>query len=114
MTVIPVFQYNSSDFSQTIELDGKPYHLRMTWNSRIASWFLDILDKSLNDILVGIKVVPSLLLIRDYAYADLPSGDFMLLDTLSTPNDTALDFDSLGQRYKLVYITEAELEAAGL
>lgn len=109
MIVIQTFQDVSADFSQTISLDDIPFTLRMTWNTRIESWFMDILDKDKNNILLGIRLVPNYLLIKDYSQTELPPGDFYLWDSENTPSDFNVTFDTLGRRYILLYVTKGEM-----
>lgn len=110
MIIIQMFQEASADFTQTIDLDGTPFILRVTWNTRVESFFMDIQDRNQQDILLGIRLVPNYLLVRDYVQETLPPGDFYLWDSLNTPEDFGVTFDNLGNRYILLYLTKEEIE----
>lgn len=110
MIIIRTFQDSSADFSQTIDLDGTPFKLRMTWNTRLASWYMDILTKDLQPILLGIGLVSSYLLLDEWSMDGLPKGDFYLWDSESKPENFGVTFDNLGARYVLMYLTEDELD----
>ena len=109
MIIIPIFQNVSARTSFDIELDLVIYHLRFAWNSREGSWYMTIQDQNENDILTGIKIVPNYLLLDQYRYLQgLPPGDFFLFDLNQIPENEQPDYNSLGKRYQLLYITEAE------
>ncbi len=110
MINIPIYQNVSVDFSQTIDLDESPYVLRMTWNTRIESWFMDILDSSRNNLVLGLKIVSSAMLLRNLAIDGLPPGDFLIWDSEATPENYGITLDNLGTRYFVIYLTEEEIE----
>lgn len=109
MIIIPIFQNISARFSFDIELDLNIYHLKFAWNSREGAWYMTIQDQDENNILTGIKIVPNYLLLDQYRYIpELPPGDFVLFDLNQIPENNQPDFDTLGKRYQLLYVTEAE------
>lgn len=111
MIIIQTFQEASADFSQTIDLDGTPYTIRCTWNTREETWYMDLIDKRIQPILLGIKLVPNYLLTNYYSMQGLPPGDFYLWDSENKPQNFPLTFDNLGSRYILIYFTKEELDA---
>ncbi len=68
-------------YEMQIELEGKTYTLRFTYNARISRWFMDIKDASGVDVRVGIKVLAGWRLTKQYVADALPPGDFFVLDT---------------------------------
>ena len=112
MTTIQTFHNRTrrpSDFSQTITLDGVVYKLRITWNTRSQKWYMDILTTNNQNILLGIGLVPQIYLLDSYPIPSLPPGDFVLMDSLSTPEAIVPGFADLGNRYKLIYFSEVQV-----
>jgi len=108
MLIIPFF--TDSCFSQDIVLDAVPYHLRIYWNSRGAFWAIDVYDRDLNPLVMGIKIVNDYELFTNHPDRDLPPGLLLVVDYRGTDFDIAFD-DFTNGNCDLVYIAEAELIA---
>ena len=109
--IIQTTKLKSADFTQNIILDNELFELRITWNTRAQKWFMDIIGKNKQNILLGIGLVPNKLLLRGYSISSLPKGDFYLYDSLETPEDGQPTYASLGPRYALVYFTQQQMLA---
>ena len=108
MVFIPTFQDISSSFTQTIELDGSLYILVTKWNARAEAFYLDIYNSVKTLIIAGIKLVPNYDLLLQYEYlTTLPPGKLFVVDIQE--GDGRIEFDTLGARFKLVYVTEGEV-----
>lgn len=110
MTIIPTFQNLSSSFVQDIELNGELFNLLISWNARQEAWYFDIRDSDKNNIIAGIRLVPSYLLLFQFQYnQNLPKGDFYLLDLEQNPKTSDLTFNNLNERYVFYFLTDEEL-----
>jgi len=109
---IPVFQEQSADFLQTIEVGGQLIVLRLTWNSRIEFWFIH--DFSMSNFpgndLKNMKLVKTTPIFRPHK-ALLPNfaGDFIMIKTDQNAGDE-ITYDNFGNGWDLLYITKAELD----
>ena len=112
MFLVPIFQNVSSKFIMQVELDGESFRLRFYWNSREEKWYMDILNIDDEAILTNVAMVIEYLLLTQYKHiADLPKGNFILLDLESNPSTGGVTFDNLGRRYQLVFFSNKEIEA---
>lgn len=68
------------DFTIRITLDGKPYQLRMRYNTRMDRWFLDIGDAQGNPILSGVELLIYRHLLTQYPTVGAPPGDLFVTD----------------------------------
>lgn len=88
-------------------LDGTTYTLQFRWNVRCSAWFMDVLDETADNVLVG-----GLQLVVDfplgvYQTGRNPPGVFMLIDASGLGLDPGIN--DLGQRVRLLYFTAAAL-----
>ena len=95
-------------FTLRTTLDGAEYVLRFEWNMR-RGWFLGLSDQDGDVIFQPKRLVPSWDLLAHCVDTRRPRGGLMAVDT--TGADETAQFDDLGTRHLLVYLTEAELEA---
>lgn len=98
---------------QTTALDGTDYVLSFRYNSRENAYYLQISDTGGDVLLSGVKLVTNFPLFRSVTDSRLPRGELYALT--STNDDSTAAFGELGrgQRVTLVYVSEAELVAAG-
>jgi len=86
MLTIPIIDANDS--LTEVELEGRTFFLRLSWNSEARLWTLEV-QNAQNELLVaGIAVVPDYPLLAQYRHLDLPPGDLVALtpdrrDTIS-------------------------------
>lgn len=110
MYIVPTFQNTSADYVIEAELNNQVFRLQFTWNQRESVWYMHILDIDDNPVLLGVKLVPSYLMLQQYrAYADLPQGDFLLMDLEDSPETGLVTFDNFGKRYQLIFFSDEEL-----
>lgn len=107
---IPLVADPTSYTLETI-LDGASYRLTVRWNARDSSWYLHLED------VAGVLVVGSLKLVADWPILRLvpqdgrrPPGELYLVDSQGGGDVPTLL--ALGDRYRLIYFTEAEVEAS--
>jgi len=112
---IPVHNTTSSRWSSIVELDNVTFTLHVYWNEREAAWYLDLHDDSDSPIVCGIKLVASYPLLTAYhAYEGCPTGELFIIDVEGNFDTAHTDFDGLGARYRLAYLTAAEVAGMGL
>lgn len=101
-------------FTEEVTLEGLPYRFTFYWNTREEAWFMDISDREENLIIAGIKLVISHPVKQQYVEAELPPGDFIVVDTnIATSRDEPARDDFVQARnLNLLYLTEAEMELA--
>ena len=87
-TIIEVPDMNDS--VSRIVLDGKPYHIRFTYNMAGDFWTFGLYDTLDNPLMIGVKVVPNFPLNLFLLNEDIPYGVF----AATTKNDriTRRDF----------------------
>ena len=109
MISIPIFSTSSADFTQTIELDTTIVTLRLKYNIRNANWFMSVSTENyqLNDI----KLVSNFQLLHQYKanFPELP-GDFFVIKTNETTEDTEITYENLGNDFLLLYLSPEEVE----
>ena len=108
MIIMPIYNSSSSKFQYTMALDGNTYQFTFQFNFREGFWYMDIGDVDGNYIRTGFKLTVGYYLLNQYRGDNLPPGNFIVLN-LANDAVTILNFDTLGQQYKLVYLTEAEM-----
>jgi hypothetical protein len=92
-------------YSFQVELEGALYTFTMRWNTRAASWFMDIADAAGAYVVSGRRVVIDWPLLNRVVKANRPPGEIFAVDTLSIGTDPGVA--DLGGRVQLVY-QEAE------
>lgn len=110
--LIPTFQSQSADFTQTLELGGQLVELRLVWNIRAEFWFIHsfrMLNFEGNEI-YGIKCVKAFPLFHIHK-ALLPDfqGDFITVK-VDEAAENQITYDNFGAGWGLYYITEDELD----
>ena len=108
--MIEINIFDSPSFTQLVTLDNSIYLLSIAWNGRDNAWFLSIAEQDGISILDGIKIVPGYELIRRFKDTRLPPG--ALLSTDMTDTGDYPTRNNLGTDVKLIYMTEAEVDAA--
>ena len=105
-TIIPLTPTASSQFTITIE--GINLSLKVNWNSKEEAYRLDIFTDTLNPILLGLKLLPTVNLTGQYLDSRLPTGEFFCVDIES--KGVRPSFEDLGARVQLWYLTEEEID----
>jgi len=110
MTAIRVFTTLSTRWVETVNLDGVNYRLRVWFNSRESTWYIDIFDQNEVTIVGGIKLVPSVFLLTKYrSVTNLPAGNLFLFDSDQNDQSAVLGLTDLGVRFTLLYFSAAEI-----
>lgn len=94
----------------TLSLDGVRLGVRLGWQERLASWYVDFLDSDNEPILTGRRIAVGDNLFASCSDDRLPPGMLLVIDTTGTDVDPGSA--DLGDRVLLIYATEAEVAAA--
>jgi len=99
---------DSAAFKFQITLDAVEYTLQFSWNSRMSSWFFDIMQNDETPIVMGQPVLVNFALMARFKDTRLPQGRLYFFDT----SGDAINPDrfDLGSRVIMYYEDEAENE----
>lgn len=89
-----------------LTLDGVACGIRCYWLPRAGSWYLDLLDASLQIIAAGVRINPGTSIAFPAAGDGVPPGVFV------ASGPSSYGHDDLGTQVFVDYVTEAELAAA--
>lgn len=90
----------------SLTLDGVACGLRCYWLPRTGSWYLDLLDASLEALAAGVRISPGASLAFPAAGDGVPPGVFV------ASGPSSYGHDDLGTQVFVDYVTAAELAAA--
>ena len=110
MQVIPVIDANDS--LTEVELEGRTYFLRLSWNSEAELWVLGIENANNEIIIAGIALVVDTPLLSQYRHLALPPGDFVALS--SDGNEVISREDLPAGDVALIYLTAEDVANAAL
>lgn len=86
---------------ETVTIDGRIFILRLRWSDRFERWFLDILDESENNILMGVPLHINRDLIGRFRMTTLPQGQLIFYDTSEKIREAGRN--DLGDRARLLF-----------
>jgi len=90
--------------SITIPLSGSSYKLSFKYNTRLDTWFMDILSSNGSQLLSGCKLCLGVLISESHTIEGLPPGVFVLVDSKDTTEDEFGRYElGSGRRVRLVY-----------
>ncbi len=69
----------TSDQLLEVELDGRPFLIRIVWNERFGYFSLSVLEADETPIVQNIKMVKNYPLVKRFADVRLPTGDLYFL-----------------------------------
>ena len=108
--LIPVFQDISSKWKNSMVLDDLLINMEIHFNSRSESFYLDLFDVENDFSLIGVKLVPNWLLVRQFrAYMPNLEGDLIVLKTDADVGDR-ITYDNLGNGYDFFFYDNDEAE----
>lgn len=109
MTILQIpVDSESASFEQIMNLDGENYLLRIFWNTRDESWYMDIFSPDKLPILCGLKLVVNYDFTGTYVQDNIPPGMFLLYDDTNIGKECGRY--ELGVRCILIYITADDEE----
>jgi hypothetical protein len=94
-------------YSETIQLDGSLYLLRLAWNTRTEHWYLSIYLPDETPIALGRMVINGVNLLRSCSTPGRPPGVLVAVP-IDSSNEHA-GIDGLGSRVGLYYLPIAEV-----
>lgn len=101
LTPNPAFKYQ-------IVLDGYDFNFRFRWHPAQSIWTFDMVCDDLNLGVKGLALMTGFDLLAGRGVYQV--GKLALIDLQGNEDP---DFDGLGDRWKLLYITQEEVDAAG-
>ena len=107
---VPVASLNAKS-SQTVALDDTVYRFVFTFNTRCLSWHLDVQEQDGTEIVQGIKLLPNIDLLGRHKDIRLPKGRLFAIDTEEGEDGIRPEKNQLGTKLRLLYFTEAEVNA---
>ena len=108
MEIIP-FQNDLPSFSEEVTIDGIPYILDFSWNSRGEFWSMSIYNRDQTPLILGVKLVLFFGLINKFVDIGLPPGDIYVVDP--SGNTEKLNQNDFETRAYLIYLSENEIES---
>lgn len=70
-----------NDSISSVELDGKVYLIRFTYNDSKDYWYFGLYDEYEEPVLQGIKIVPNMMLTPFFGFSRIPTGSFICLSS---------------------------------
>lgn len=107
MLRLPVFDTPAQTYR--VDLEGLEYTIRLTYNARAESWYLDFGDAVGTWIVRGLRVVQGWPLLARQQDERLPPGDLFVF--FSPTGDDNLGRDGFNNGARLLYWTPEELDA---
>jgi hypothetical protein len=96
------------DFQLDVDLGGVVFRLRVTYNTRDASWYLSIMDVDGTPLVMGQRMTIKTSILGQYVLAELPAGALLIIDPQGTgadPGRLSLDDEAMA----LTFVPSAEL-----
>ena len=108
MKILPIDSKNTHYTFRTT-IDDIPLVIRIDYNSRAATWYMEIYDE-LESLLMGSRaLVVGYNIFKNVDTENLPNGDIIVMNFLSTYTDPTLT--SLGEDVKIIFISEEKANA---
>jgi hypothetical protein len=107
---IPTYADKYARWKMAVDLSGVRYQFYISWNTRMVSWYMTILDINDRILVGGIRLVPDVLLLRKYraSVPELPPGDLVIFDREGKLETAEITRDNLGSRFDLSYVISGE------
>lgn len=105
ITELPLYT-DSLRYKYGTNIEGQSKQFEFYWNSRAASWHMDIRNEDQTVIVQGVPLVPNYPMLADHPMKDnLLSGYFILLSNVTneTP-DVSRDSTVIPEFYTLMYV----------
>ena len=108
-TCIPI-EVSQPNQQMSVALDGVEFILRLFWNDRDESWYIDVSAGDGTPIWMGSRVATGVPILHQCVHARRPAGELVAIDTLNEDKDPDLDdFGADPARIQLIYIEAADL-----
>ncbi len=107
---VPVASLNAKS-SQTVALDNVVYRLTFVFNTRRLAWDMTFAEQDGTIIVAGIKLLPQIDLLFRHKDTRLPKGRLVAIDIEEADDAIRPEKNQLGTKLKLLYFTEADVDA---
>jgi hypothetical protein len=103
--IIQTYSDKTARWTQTVDLSKVRYQLYFSWNTRMQSWSMSVMDSDGALLLGGIRLVSGIDLLKNYKASapQLPAGILRILDRHDDPSTAELTRDNFGTRFVLTY-----------
>lgn len=109
MLEIPIFQDQSSDFTERVTLDEVEVSLRFAWNTKSEYWMLNAYEEiDSGFILNGIKMVLDYPILYQFPVS-LP-GQLIVIQ-LDSSLSSEITYKSFGNGHNLFYLSDEEFDS---
>lgn len=100
-----------ADYDFTTQLNGVEYGFRMRWNSRDASWYMDLVDADDEPIVSGVRLVLGAKLGARSTHPFFDGNILYVYDTSNTAAEAGID--DLGKRVSLIWSPIGDIAEGG-
>lgn len=106
---IPTYADKYARWKVSVTLSGVRYQLYISWNTRMESWYMTILDVNDEVLLGGLRLVPNVNFFEKYraSVPELPPGDLGIYCAGKMASDE-ITRENLGTDFNLFYVIEEE------
>jgi hypothetical protein len=107
---LPTYADKYARWKVSVTLSGVRYQLYISWNTRLESWYMTILDVNDKILLGGLRLVPNVLFFEKYraSVPELPIGDLVIFDREGKLEADEITRYNLGNRFDLSYVISGE------
>lgn len=107
-SVIPVIP-DRAYTSQRINLDGRTYTLKLSWNQGQGSWYLSLYDSEETPLAQSVRLVSNWPLLRYYqSDPRVPPGELVAQDLTGDGSAPGFDELGIGKRVELTYFSATQ------
>lgn len=100
--------------TQDIVLNGVTFNMVLKFNTRDASWYVDLLDANQQVILYGLKVMPNQSLTGRFSYlTTIPDGNLWCLRRKRDFSPIGRDNLGVDNTYELIWLSSEEERELG-
>lgn len=99
--------YEDEDYTYTVALEQDAYNLRIYYNRRMSSWFMDITSDGGTELVMSVALHIFYPITRENYIPGL-TGFFWLQPIGQDDNQTPLHPDMLSKYYELFYVWQEE------
>jgi len=106
---IPLFSEKAARWEMQVDLSGKRYTFRVSYNARQDAWVMSISDSNGELLIAGLRLVPGVDFLKKYraSVPALPPGELRLLDKGDNLETFEVTRDNLS-RFALTYTVFGE------
>lgn len=105
MQIIPSKQ--ATQYREEVELNGETFILAFQWNALNEYWSMNIFNRDLEPIVLGVKLVTQYNLTEQLVQSGMPLGDILCQNIVG--GFEKIERNDMGETNELVFYAEGEL-----